>query len=208
MRSARLAEAILSLVIAPDRSAAAVGDLVEGAGGRGRIWFWTSIAHIALSSAGRDLLTAPFAMAVSAALAWFPYMALCLALAFVGYVVATLAWGLAYFFTHHTGLELLANVLRLRFDWTPLPAGATYAIQAIVFWAVAPFQIGRAAAMYWRGHELSISLVTMATWSAMSVLVPFVGVGVGAGLAAMPLIQTFVLLGALAQRHASIRTTR
>ena len=122
VRSARLAEAIVSLVIAPDRSVAAVGDLVEGAGGRGRVWFWTSIAHIALSSAGRDLLTAPIAMAVSAALAWFPYMALCLALAFAGYVAATLAWGVAYFFTHQTGLELLTNVVRLLFDWTPLPA--------------------------------------------------------------------------------------
>ena len=62
--------------------------------------------------------------------------------------------------------------------------------------------------MYSRGHELSISLVTMATWSAMSVLVPFVAMGVGAGLTAMPLIQTFVLLGALAQRQASIRAAR
>jgi hypothetical protein len=203
-----LAEAILSLVMAPDRSAAAVGDLVEGAGGRGRGWFWTSIARIAMSSAGRDLLTAPAAMAFSAALAWFPYMALSLVLAFAGYVVASLAWGFAYFITHHTGLDLLVDVLRLRFDWTPLPAGIAYAIQAIVFWAVAPFHIGRAAGLYWRGHELSISLVTMAIWSAMSVLVPFVGVGVRASLSAMPLILTFVLLGALAERHASIRTAR
>ena len=205
MRSDRLAETILSLVIAPDRSAAAVGDLVEGAGGRGRGWFWTSVARIALSSAARDLLTAPVAMAVSAALAWFPYMALSLVLALAGYVVGTLVWGFAYVLTPHTGLDL---ILRLRFDWTPLPAGIAYAIQAIAFWAVAPFQIGRAAGLYWRGHELSISLVTMAIWSAMSVLVPFVGVGVRASLSAMPLILTFVLLGALAERHASIRTTR
>ena len=208
MRSDRLAETILSLVIAPDRSAAVVGDLVEGAGGRGRAWFWTSVARIALSSAGRDLLTKPVAMAVSAALAWFPYMALSLALALAGYVVALLAWGVAYFVTNHTGLELLVSVVRLRFDWPPLPVGIGYAIQGIAFWAVAPFHIGRAAGLYWRGHELSISLVTMATWSAMSVLVPFVGVGVRSNLSAMPLILTFVLLGALSERHASIRTAR
>ena len=208
MPSDRLAETILSLVIAPDRSAAAVGDLVEEADGRGRAWFWTSVARIALSSAGRDLLTKPVAMAVSAALAWFPYMALSLVLALAGYVVASLAWGVAYFVTHQTGLELLVSVLRLRFDWTPLPAGIAYAIQAIAFWVVAPFHIGRAAGLFWRGHELSISLVTMATWSAMSVLVPFVGVGVKANLSAMPLILTFVLLGALSERKAWIRTAR
>jgi hypothetical protein len=206
MRNDRLAEAILSSIVAPERAAAIVGDLVEERRGRAR--FWMSVAHIALSATARDLRAAPFAMAGAAALAWFPYMALSLLLAMCGYVVVTLAWGLGYVLTHHTGFELLADVLRLRFDWPPVPSSVSHAMQAVVIWAVAPFRMGRFAGQCWRGHEVSISIVIMLMWSAMSVLVPFVMVGVGASLAAMPLIQTFVLLGALSQRHAFARTPR
>lgn len=206
MRSHRLAEVILSLTVAPDRAASVVGDLVEER--RGPVWFWTSLARVALSSIGRDLLTAPLGMAVSAALAWFPYMALGLALASAGYVFVTLAWGFAYVLTHHTGLELLADVLRIRFDWPPIPSGVAYAVQAIAIWALAPFGMGRFGGQYWRGHELSISIVTMAIWSAMSILVPFVAIGVRANLPVMPLILTFVLLGAVSARQASLRTSR
>lgn len=200
MRRDRLAEGILALVAPADRAASAVGDLMEDAPARGRIWFWRSVARIGLSLLGRDLRFAPLAMAVSSAIAWFLYMGLSAVLALLGYVVVTLLWGVLYVLATHTGLELAADVLRLRFDWPPIPAGATYLVQAVVFFALAPFHLGRAGAPCWRAHELSLVLVLLPMWVAMAVLVPFVGVGIRATPAMMPVVAGFVLLGLLSHR--------
>jgi hypothetical protein len=200
MRSGRLAEILLSLVASSDRAASTVGDLMEESDARGRLWFWRSLTRLWLSLLGRDLLAAPFAMAVSSAIAWFLYMGLSLVLAFAGYIVVTLGWGVGYVLTHHTGLELAADVLRLRFDWPPIPDLATWMIQAVVLFAIAPFQIGRASAPYWRGHELSLAIVMLVIWTAMAVFVPLVGVGISASPAMMPVAVMFVLGGALVER--------
>ena len=200
MRSDRLAEILLSLVASSDRAASAVGDLMEESDARGRFWFWRSLARLWLSQLGRDLLTAPFTMAVSSAIAWFLYMGLSLVLAFTAYVAVTLVWGVAYVLTHHTGLELVTDVLRLRVAWPPIPDAATWTIQAAVLFAIAPFQIGRAIAPYWRGHELSLAIVMLVIWTTMAVFVPLVGVGISASPAMMPLAVMFLLLGALAER--------
>ena len=200
MRSDRLAEILLSLVSSSDRAASAVGDLMEESDAHGRVWFWRSLTRIWLSQLGRDLLTAPFTMAVSSAIAWFLYMGLSLVLAFSAYVAVTLVWGVAYVLTHHTGLELVADLLRLRIAWPPIPDAATWAIQAIVLFAIAPFQIGRAIAPYWRGHELSLAIVMLVIWTTMAVFVPLVGVGISASPAMMPVAVMFVLGGALGQR--------
>jgi hypothetical protein len=200
MRSDRLAEALLSMVAPPDRAASAVGDLAEEADARGAFWFWRSVARVALALLGRDLVSSAVAMAASAMFAWFLYMGVSLVFAFVGYVALTVAWGVAYVLTHQPGFELLADLLRVRLDWPPIPMQATYALQAVVFFAITPFCIGRGSAAYWRGHELGLVIVTMPIWLAMSVLVPFVGVGVRTSPAMVPVLAGFVLVGMLSAR--------
>jgi len=207
MRRDRFAEALLSLVAPADHAASTVGDLMEEADARGRLWFWQSVARLALSLLARDLLAAPLAMAGASAFSWFLYMGLCVVLSLGGYVVVTLVWGGAYILAHHTGFELLADLLRLRFDWPPIPMWMTYAIQAIVLFAIAPLQIGRGSAAHWRGHELSLVLVMLLIWSAMAVLVPIVGVGIAATPRMVPVAMTFVLIGLLSVRRGAASTS-
>lgn len=200
MRRDRLAEALLSLVGPADRAASAIGDLMEEAGERGRFWFWRSVMRVWLSLLGRDLLFAPLAMAASCAGAWFLYMALSLVLAFVGYVAVTVVWGVLYVFSNHTGLELLTDVLRIRFDWPPIPDWATYVIQAAVLFALAPLQIGRGSTRFWRGHEVSLAVIMLIVWWAMATFVPLVVVGIRAYPSMVPIMVMFVLIGALYER--------
>jgi hypothetical protein len=207
MRSDRFAEGLLSLVAPADHAASTVGDLMEEADARGSLWFWQSVVRVAFSRLVRDLLAAPLTMVAASAFSWFLYMGLCLALGLGGYVVVTLLWGGAYVLAHHTAFELLADVLRLRFDWPPIPVWTTYAIQATVLFAIAPFQIGRSSAPYWRGHELSLVLIMLLIWSAMAVLVPIVGVGIAATPRMMPVAMTFVLIGLLSARRGAASTS-
>ncbi|HEY7190271.1 MAG TPA: hypothetical protein VH436_27150 [Vicinamibacterales bacterium] len=201
MRRDRFAEGLLSLVAPADHAASVVGDLMEEADARGSLWFWQCVVRLAFSLLARDLLAAPLTLAAASVLSWFVYMAVCLVLGFGAYVIVTLIWGAAYVLSHHTGVELLTDILRLRFDWPPVPASVTSAIQVIVFFAVAPFQIGRGSAPYWRRHELTVALVMLLIWSAMAVLVPFVGVGIAATPRMMPVVLTFVLIGLLSGRR-------
>ena len=200
MRRDRLAETLLSLVGPADRAASAIGDLMEETGERGRFWFWRSVMGVWLSLLGRDLRFAPLAMAASCAGAWFLYMALSLVLAFLGYVAVTLVWGVLYVFSNHTGLELVTDVLRIRFDWPPIPDWATYVIQAAVLFALAPLQIGRGSARFWRGHEVSLAVIMLIVWWAMATFVPLVGIGIRAYPPLVPVMVMFVLIGALYER--------
>lgn len=200
MRSDRLAEAVLSMVAPAERAASAVGDLAEDADVRGAFWFWRSVARLALALLARDLVSSALAIGASAALGWFLYMGISMVFASIGYVVLTLAWGLTHVLTHHTGFELLADVMRVRFDWPPIPTSAAYALQAVVFFAVTPFCIGRGSAAIWRGHELTLVILALPIWLAMSVLVPFVGVGVRTAPAMVPVVVAFVLVGLLSAR--------
>jgi hypothetical protein len=207
MRSDRLAEAVLSMVAPAERAASAVGDLAEDADVRGAFWFWRSVARLALALLARDLVSSALAIGASAALGWFLYMGISMVFASIGYVVLTLAWGLTHVLTHHTGFELLADMMRVRFDWPPIPTSAAYALQAVVFFAVTPFCIGRGSAAIWRGHELTLVILALPIWLAMSVLVPFVGVGVRTAPAMVPVVVAFVLVGLLSAR-ASPRQLR
>jgi|SoiMetStandDraft_5_1073268.scaffolds.fasta_scaffold02306_3 hypothetical protein len=200
MRSDRLAEAVLSMVAPAERAASAVGDLAEDADVRGAFWFWRSVARLALALLARDLVSSALAIGASAALGWFLYMGISIVFASIGYVVLTLAWGLTHVLTHHTGFELLADMMRVRFDWPPIPTSAAYALQAVVFFAVTPFCIGRGSAAIWRGHELTLVILALPIWLAMSVLVPFVGVGVRTAPAMVPVVVAFVLVGLLSAR--------
>jgi hypothetical protein len=199
VRKADVAEALLSLVGSPERARSCVGDLIEESG-HGAVWFWRSVTRLWLAMLGRDLMVAPLAMAIGCAAAWFVYMLLSAVLVLVGYVVVTLAWGIAYVLNHHTGLELLTDALRVRFDWPPIPDAATYAIQAAVLLAIAPFQIGRGSARYWRGHEVSLAIVMLFVWMAMAAFVPLVGLGIAVRPEMVPVMVMVVLAGALFER--------
>lgn len=199
MRKDTAAETLLSLVGSKERARALVGDVMEQAG-RGRVWFWQSVTRLWFAMLGRDLRTAPIAMAVYCTAGWFAYMLLSLAMAFAAYIVVTLAWGTAYVLANHTGLELLTDALRIRFDWPPIPGAATYAIEAAVLFAAAPFHIGRCSAFCWRGHEVSVAIIMLAIWSLMAAFVPLVGMGVSARPAMVPVMVMFVLAGALFER--------
>ena len=199
MYKADIAEVLLSLVGSAERVRSAVGDLVEEAGHR-RLWFWRSAMRLWLAMLGRDLMVAPVAMAVSCVAMWFIYMLASLVLAAASYLVITLAWGVGYVAANHTGLELLTDALRLRFDWPPIPDAATYMIQAVVLFALAPFVLGRSSALYRRGHEVSLAVVMLIVWSAMATFVPLVGVGISARPVMVPVMVMFVLAGALFER--------
>lgn len=54
MRSARVAEWILSQVLPPDRAASTVGDWMEDVDKRGDIWFWSCVFRTLLSRIGDD----------------------------------------------------------------------------------------------------------------------------------------------------------
>jgi hypothetical protein len=169
----------------------------------GRVWFWRSVTRLWLAMLGRDLLSAPIAMAISCIVAWFLYMLLSVVLALAGYVVVTLVWGIAYVLANHTGVELLTDALRVRFEWPPIPDAATYVVQAVALFAIAPFQIGRGSRCFWRGHEVSLAVVMLIIWSAMATFVPLVGVGISARPAMVPVMVLFVLAGALLERFRS-----
>ena len=207
MRRERFAEGLLSLVAPANRASATIGDLMEEADARGRSWFWLCVVRLTFSLLARDLRAAPLTMVAVAALSWFVYMAVSLVFALGAYVVVTLIWGATYVLAHHTGFELLADIARMRFDWPPIPAWVTYATQAIVFFGIAPFQIGRSSAPYCRGHELSLVLMMLLIWLAMAVLVPFVGAGIAATPRMMPLAMTFVLIGLLSVRRGAASTS-
>lgn len=199
MRKDILAEALLSLVCSAEPARSAVGDLLEEAN-CGRAWFWRSILRLWLAMLGRDLMTAPFKMAVSCVAAWFVYMAVSVAFGLALYGVVTLAWGITHVFANHTGLELLTDLLKVRFDWPPIPDLATYAIQAAVLFAIAPFHIGRGASRFWRGHEVSLAVMVLIVWTMMAALVPVAGVGIRVHPAMVPMMAMFVLAGALVER--------
>lgn len=62
MPNARLAEAILSLVVRPERAASAVGDLVETFDESATSSFWMAVARLSASSLCEQTLGSPFAM--------------------------------------------------------------------------------------------------------------------------------------------------
>ena len=166
--------------------------------------FWRSVTRLWFAMLGRDLMSVPLEKAIGCVVAWFVYMLLSAVLVLAGYVVVTLAWGVAYILNNHTALELLTDALRVRFDWPPIPDAATYAIQAAVLLAIAPFRIGRGSAWYWRGHEVTLAIVMLCVWTAMAFFVPLVGVGITAPPSMVPVMVMFVLAGALFERFRTV----
>lgn len=204
MHHDRVAEWILSLVSAPDRAVSVVGDLLEEAVVRGPLWFWMCVAQRTLALLWHNLTETPFRMAGWGAFGWFVYMLLSVVLWFGGFVFVTLLWGMGYFFTHHTGLELLASALKIRFDWPPPPKGVMHWSELFLMCTAAPFQVGRITARYWPGRELAAWVIMSLVWPFMAVLVPFVAMSTRVSLPMIPVIQAFVLLGALWARRESM----
>ena len=203
MRKADVAETLLSLVGSAERARSFVGDLMEEQ--RTRTCLVLAIGDAALA---RDARTGSPVGAVSrwrssCVVAWFLYMLLSAVLALAGYVAVTLAWGIAYVLNNHTGLELFTDLLRIRFNWPPIPDAATYLIQAVVLFVIAPFQLGRSSARFWRGHEVSLAVMMLVVWTGMAAFVPLVGVGITARPAMVPVMVMFVLAGALLERFRS-----
>jgi hypothetical protein len=199
VRKADVAETLLSLVGSAERARSFVGDLMEERE-RGRVWFWRSVTRLWLAMLGRDLMAAPFTMAISCAGAWFVYMLGSVAFGVALYVLVTLAWGTAHVFANHTGVELLTEALKVRFDWPPIPDSATYAVQAAVLFAITPFYIGWGSSRFWRGHEVSLAVVMLVVWTGMAAFVPVVGIGISARPPMVPVMVMFVLAGALFER--------
>lgn len=203
MRDDRIAEWLLSLVTPPTRARSTVGDLLEGAASRGRCWFWLCVVRTAVALLRASLHAAPFRMAVFAAVGWFVYMLVCVAQLLCGWLLVTLLWGLGYFLTHHTGAELLADLLRIRIGWPPPPPSVTHWLEIFVVGIVAPLHVGRLASRSWPGREITAWVVVLLVWPLMATVVPFVAVSARVSLHWVPVIQTFVLLAALWERRVS-----
>jgi hypothetical protein len=164
---------------------------------RGRVWFWICVSRTALSILWRSFAAAPLSMVAFAVVGWFGYMAITLILGLAAEIVITLCWGLTYFFSHHTGLELLANLLRIRLDWPPPPRGIARVVEATVIWIAAPIQMGRLTARHWTGREIAVWLTMLLLWPIMAAYIPFAATSTRITLPMIPLIQASVLVGIL-----------
>ena len=76
--SFRIAEWLLSQVVASERAASTVGDLMEEVPARGRFWFWSCVARTVSSSAVRDFRAIPVDSAGLALRAILVNQALCI----------------------------------------------------------------------------------------------------------------------------------
>jgi hypothetical protein len=201
----RLAELLLALVAPRDRAAAAVGDLLEDMPRRGRTWFWLSMLRTAAGCVWRDITAAPLRMAAAAAVGWFGYMLLVLLLLVVGYVLTVAAWGAVYLITHHTGVELLADAMRLRFEWAPVPPSVLRLCELTGVIAIAPFYTGQIVAIEWKERAVAFTVMLSLVWAIMLTFAPLVGMfGDRVSLGMLPLIEVFILGGVVTMRRTQM----
>ena len=205
MHSAHFAEWILSLVTTPERASSTVGDLLEDVQARGWNWFWLCVMRTAGSSLWQIFAKAPVSLVGQAILGWFYYLFSSLLLWFAAVIAAPVAWGLFYFFAHHTGLELLTNLLKIRIDWPDLPEGVMYWIEAAVVLMLSPFWVGRSMARSLPGREIVTWLLMALLWPAMAIYIPFTSRHIRATLGTLPFILAAMLAGILWERAALAR---
>jgi hypothetical protein len=203
----RLAESLLSIVTPPDRAAATVGDLLEVSAGAPSVTFWMAIARTFAALVWRDLNAARLAMAGSAAVGWLGFMLLALFWALLVQGIVIVIWVLAYVAAHHTGTELILDVLRLRFDWAPPPSILTNGAQLLAIVVVAPLQTGRLITQCWRERAVAFTVMQTLIWVPLVVGVPFVAYGVAVTIWILPGIQAFTLLGVVRERRRMLRTS-
>jgi hypothetical protein len=207
MRDDRFAESILGLVAAPDRAAAAIGDLMEELPRYGRIWFWRATLRTAAGCVWSDVTSLPIRMAWAAFIGWFGYMLLAVILLLVGYVLENAAWAVLHVLTHHTGFELLSDAFRLRFEWPPLPHSVHVFSEAAVMMAIAPFYVGQIVAIEWKEKAVAFTLMLTLVWSVLLTVLPFKGMfGDRVSLEMLPVISAFLFVGVVKMRRTQIFT--
>lgn len=106
MRSARIAEWILALFLEPDRAAAYTGDLTEEANEHGPVWFWFSVARIAIMRFWYDIAESPFFLAGVLMRAWLLNIALS-GLFIAGFIVLLVPAAMLVGFLHVLGFHAL-----------------------------------------------------------------------------------------------------
>jgi hypothetical protein len=205
MHSAWLAEWLLCLTTTKERAASIIGDLNEEVPTRGRLWFWFSITHTFLSIVRRSLEGAPFSMAVYAVFAWFWYMFVSLALWVCAAILMNAGWGITYWLSHHTGLELLWDVLRVRIPWGPVPPSILRGTEYLVICMAAPFQVGRVTARSWRDREVAAWLIMSLLWPFLAAHIPFAAMYVRVSPPLVALMLAFLLTGIVFERSAQLR---
>jgi hypothetical protein len=205
MRDDRIAESILGLVATPERASAAIGDLMEELPRHSGAWFWQATVRTVVGCVWRDLTTVPARMAGAAFIGWFWYMLLALLLLLVGFVLENAAWALLYVLTHHTGFELISEVVRLRFEWTPLPQSVHAFSQTAVMMAIAPFYLGQIVAIQWKEKAVAVTVMLALVWSVLVGVLPFSGMfGDRVSLTMLPVISIFLLAGVVKMRRTQI----
>jgi len=208
MRDDRFAESILNLVATHDRASADIGDLVEELPRHGRTWFWRATFRAAAGCIWRDLTSGPMRMAGAAFIGWFGYMLLALLLLLVGYVLENAAWAVLYVLTHHTGFELLSDMLRLRFAWPLLPQSVHVYSQTAVMMAIAPFYLGQIVAIELKEKAVAFTVMLALVWSMLLTVIPFQDMfGDRVSLMMLPVIAIFLLAGVVKMRRAQLFST-
>jgi hypothetical protein len=203
MHSASFAEWMLSLITTPDRASSTVGDLLEDVAARGRLWFWLCIVRTAGSLLWRSFVAAPVSVILFAVLAWFGYMITAVLLwVFAWILMMTLGWGLVYFFTHHTGLELITGLLKIRIDWPAVPSPIAYWLQFFVILINAPYHVGRFTARIFPGREMVAWLTMSLLWPLLAVFVPFAATSIRVSLPVMTIVLSSALIGISRERRA------
>jgi hypothetical protein len=118
-------------------------------------------------------------------------------------IFVTLGWGLFYFFSHHTGLELLITLLKVRLDWRPVPPELMHWVEGIVICVWAPLQMGRYTARCWPGREVAAWVFMLLLWPAMMTFVPFAATTIRVSFWMIPIIQASTLAGIVRERRAT-----
>jgi hypothetical protein len=210
MRSASVAEWILSQVLRPDRAASTVGDWLEDARDRGPVWFWSCVFRTALSRVWSDFAESPGFMVGLALRGWLYSLWLMVGAAFGLFVAVCIAVPVVLF------LGYLARQLHWQPSWSVPPA-----LLAQVWIGWCEFQAGRWIASRARGRELSAGIAACLTPTALFfplglLAEHFWGAEINRYIASHPydpgslptLLPTeiFLLAGVLWSRHKSLRS--
>jgi hypothetical protein len=149
MLSARVAEWILSQVLPPDRAGCTVGDWLEDATDRGRLWFWSCVFRTVVWRIWIDIAESPFFLVTLALRGWL----------YSFWLMVGTYFGLFVGVCILTPIVLLAGYLARQLHWQPSwpPASSALITQAWIGWCW--FQTGRWIARRAPGRELAAGII-------------------------------------------------
>jgi hypothetical protein len=205
LASARLAEAVLSVVAPVDRAAAAVGDLLELMPGRGRLWFWKSVLGTALATSWRHFRAEPLQLILNAAVACIGYMLVVFLLMLAIYPALAVLWLSGDVLANHAGFERLAVPLGLSGDWAEPPPALLKVVQFLVMFVAAPYLAGSRVADLWQERAVALTMTLVVVWSLMLALAPL-GAYFGHSVR-VPMVVSiipFMLAGAVRRRLMTV----